>query len=316
MAVNLKKMSANPELLAGGHRSCAGCSAPAILRQVLHVAGPNTVVGFATGCMEVSTTIYPFTAWRVPYIHCAFENSAATVSGAEAAFRALKRRGKIAADAKMNFIAFGGDGGTYDIGFQSLSGAMERGHDMLYICYDNNAYMNTGIQRSSATPRGAATNTSPAGKAIPGKQQHRKDLTACMIAHGIPYVAQASVSNHMDFMKKVEKALSIEGPKFINILATCHRGWRNKPEDSIKVARMAVETRYWPLYEVENGKLTVNYKPKEVVPVEEWFKLQGRFSHLLKEDKEGVIPWHQEQIEKNWAELLRKEEASKAQGAA
>jgi len=195
MAINLKKMSANPELLAPGHRSCAGCAAPAILRQVLHVAGPDTVIGFATGCMEVSTTIYPYTAWKVPYVHCAFENSAATISGAEAAYRALQRRGRIPQDKKINFIAFGGDGGTYDIGLQSLSGAMERGHNMLYICYDNNAYMNTGIQRSSATPRGAATNTSPAGKVIPGKQQQRKDLTAILIAHHIPYVAQAAVSS-------------------------------------------------------------------------------------------------------------------------
>ncbi len=315
MAISLKKMSANPELLAPGHRSCAGCSAPAILRQVLHVAGPDTVIGFATGCMEVSTTIYPYTAWKVPYVHCAFENSAATISGAEAAYRALQRRGRIPKDKKINFIAFAGDGGTYDIGLQSLSGAMERGHNMLYICYDNNAYMNTGIQRSSATPRGAATNTSPAGKVIPGKQQQRKDLTAVMIAHHIPYAAQASVSNHLDFMKKVERALAIDGPAFINILQPCHRGWRHKPEDSIEVARVAVETRYWPLYEVDHGAWKVNYKPKEIVPVVEWFKLQGRFKHVVTEDKEGVIDWHQEQIEKNWAELLRKEEASKAAAA-
>lgn len=310
MAINLKEMSKQPELLAGGHRACAGCAAPAILRQALHVAGPNTVIGFATGCMEVSTTIYPYTAWKVPYVHCAFENAAATLSGAEAAFRALQKKGKIPADKKMNFIAFGGDGGTYDIGFQSLSGAMERGHNMLYICYDNNAYMNTGIQRSSATPRGAATTTSPAGSVVPGKEQNRKDLTACMIAHNIPYVAQASVSNHLDFMRKVEKALSIEGPKFINILQPCHRGWRHKPEDSIEVARMAVETRYWPLFEVENGKWKISYKPKEVVPVLEWFKMQGRFGHLLKAEDKTVLQWHQDQIEKNWAEILRREAES------
>jgi pyruvate ferredoxin oxidoreductase beta subunit len=304
MAINLKEMSKNPELLAGGHRSCAGCSAPAVLRQVLHVAGPDTVVGFATGCMEVSTTIYPYTAWNVPYIHCAFENSAATVSGVEAAYVALKRKGRLPADKKINFIAFGGDGGTYDIGFQSLSGAMERGHNMLYICYDNNAYMNTGIQRSSATPRGASTNTSPAGKAIPGKQQARKDLTACMVAHKIPYVAQAAVSNHMDFMKKVEKGLAADGPAFINILASCHRGWRSKPEDSISVVDMAVKANYWPLYEVENGVYKVNYKPKEPIPVADWFKTQGRFKHLLGDDPDNIVEWHQEQVDKNWKKLL------------
>ena len=313
MAINLKKMSANRELLAGGHRSCAACSAPAVLRQVLHVSGPDTVVGFATGCMEVSTTIYPYTAWRVPYIHCAFENCAATLSGAEAAYRALKRRGRIPQEKKINFIAFGGDGGTYDIGFQSLSGMMERGHDMLYICYDNNAYMNTGIQRSSATPRGAATNTSPSGKVILGKQQRRKDLTACMIAHGIPYVAQASVSNHMDFMRKVARGLEIDGPAFINILTPCHRGWRCKPEDSIEVARFAVKTRYWPLFEVDHGQWKINHKPKRAVPVVEWFKLQGRFKHLLKDDREGILAWHQEQVDKAWGALLKREQESKAE---
>jgi len=312
MAINLKKMSADPELLAGGHRSCIGCAAPAILRQPLHVSGPDTVVGFATGCMEVSTTIYPYTAWRVPYIHCAFENGAATLSGVEAAYRSLKRKGRIPEDKKINFIVFAGDGGTYDIGFQSLSGAMERGHNLLYICYDNNAYMNTGVQRSSATPRGAVTNTSPGGKAISGKQQRRKDITACMVAHDIPFVAQASVSHHMDFMRKVARGLEVDGPAFINIVQPCHRGWRCKPEDSIEMARVAVQTRFWPLYQVDHGQWKVNYKPKDFVPVIEWMKIQGRFKHLQKSDPEGVIAWHQEQVEANWATLLEKEAASKA----
>jgi len=311
MAINLKEMSVKPELLAGGHRSCAGCAAPAILRQALHVAGQDTVVGFATGCMEVSTTIYPYTAWRVPYIHCAFENCAATVSGVEAAYRVLQRKGRIPADKKINFIAVGGDGGSYDIGFQSLSGAMERGHRMLYVCYDNNAYMNTGTQRSSATPRGAATNTSPNGSVISGKQQPRKDLTACMVAHNIPYVAQASVSHHIDFMRKVARALEIDGPSFINILQPCHRGWGCKPEDSIELARVAVETRWWPLYEVDHGRWKVNHKPKTLVPVADWFKLQARFKHLAAEDNDGLLAWHQEQVDKAWTTLLEKEEKSK-----
>jgi pyruvate ferredoxin oxidoreductase beta subunit len=307
MAINLKKMAADGELLAGGHRACAGCAAPAILRQALHVAGPETVVAFATGCMEVSTTIYPYTAWRVPYIHCAFENAAATLSGVEAAYRALQRRGRIPADKRIRFIAFGGDGGTYDIGLQSLSGALERGHRMLYICYDNHAYMNTGTQRSSATPRGADTTTTPIGKVVPGKPQPRKDLTACVLAHGIPYVAQAAVSNPMDFMRKVERALAIDGPSFINIMQPCHRGWRFEPQESIEVARVAVETRFWPLFEVERGAWTISYKPKATVPVVEWFKLQGRFKHLLREESKDLVAWHQEQIDKAWAELLKKE---------
>ena len=312
MAINLKQMSANPELLAAGHRSCAGCAAPAILRQALHVAGADTVVGFATGCLEVSTTIYPYTAWRVPYIHCAFENCAATVSGVEAAYRVLRRKGRLP-DKKINFIGFGGDGGSYDIGLQSLSGAMERGHNMLYVCYDNQGYMNTGTQRSGSTPRGAATNTSPSGRVIAGKQQMRKDLTACMIAHRIPYVAQAAVSHHVDFMRKVARGLEIDGPAFINILQPCHRGWGCKPEDSIELARVAVETRYWPLYEVDHGQWKINHKPKAVVPVTEWFRLQGRFKHLAAGDKDGLVAWHQEQVERNWAALLDQEARSKAE---
>ncbi|HUT01131.1 MAG TPA: thiamine pyrophosphate-dependent enzyme [Phycisphaerae bacterium] len=313
MAINLKKMSADRELLAGGHRACAGCAAPAILRQALHVSGPDTVVAFATGCMEVSTTIYPYTSWRVPYVHCAFENAAATMSGVEAAYRALKRRGRLPADKEIRFIAFGGDGGTYDIGFQSLSGAMERGHNFLYICYDNNAYMNTGIQRSSATPRGAETNTSPAGKALAGKQQDRKDLTACMVAHNIPYVAQASVSDPMDFMRKVERALAIDGPKFINILQPCHRGWRFGPEASIELARLAVDTCWWPLFEVDHGRWKINYKPKAKPPVVEWFKLQGRFRHVVRAADGELLSWHQTRVDKAWAELLRKEQQTAAE---
>lgn len=311
MAVNLKKMSANQDLLAGGHRSCAGCAAPAILRQALHVSGPDTVVGFATGCMEVTTTVFPFSAWRVPYIHCAFENAAATLSGVEAAYRALQRKGRIAADKKINFIAFGGDGGTYDIGFQSLSGAMERGHNMLYICYDNNAYMNTGIQRSSATPLGAMTNTSPGGKVVAGKQQPRKDMTAVMIAHNIPYVAQACVSRHTDFMRKVERGLAADGPAFINILQPCHRGWRFPQEDSIHIARLAVEACWWPIYEVDQGRWKVNYKPKERLPVVEWMKLQGRFKHLFNmPGGEAIIEQCQRQVDDAWDVLLEKEQHS------
>ena len=238
-----------------------------------------------------------------------FKNCAATVSGVEAAYRVLQQ-GRIPADKKINFIAFGGDGGSYDIGLQSLSGAMERGHRMLYVCYDNHAYMNTGTQRSSATPRGAATNTSPSGRVISGKQQPRKDLTACMLAHNIPYVAQASVSHHIDFMRKVARALEIDGPSFINILQPCHRGWGCKPEDSIELARLAVETRWWPLYEVDHGRWKVNHRPKAVVAVADWFKVQARFKHLAVEDKDGILPWHQERVEKAWAALLEKEEKS------
>jgi len=308
MAVKLKEMTNEPELLAGGHRACPGCAGPTVLRQTLHAAGKNVVVGCATGCMEVSTTIFPYTAWRVPFIHSAFENSAATISGVEAAYTALKRRGKITKD--IRFIALGGDGGTYDIGFQSLSGAMERGHRMLYICYDNGAYMNTGIQRSSATPRGAATTTAPAGKVMQGKKQNRKDLTACIIAHDVPYVAQASVHNHLDFMNKVQTALSVDGPSFINVLAPCHRGWRFKMNESIDIAKEAVETCFWPIFEVHDHVWKINYKPKEKKPVLEWLKRQGRFAHLFKPGGEQILAEIQAEVDRKWAELLEREAAT------
>ncbi len=278
------------------------------MRQALKAVDTPVVVGCATGCLEVTTTIYPFTSWRVPFIHNAFENSAATVSGVEAAYRALKKKGKITRD--IQFIAFGGDGGTYDIGFQSLSGAMERGHDMVYICYDNEAYMNTGIQRSSATPKGASTTTSPAGKVIPGKVQFRKDLTAVMAAHKIPYVAQAVPSYWNDFITKVQKALAVEGPAFINVLAPCRLGWQFDPAETIDIMRGAAETCFWPLYEVEKGVWKVTHKPREKKPVRGWLEKQGRFRHLFRPENEHIIEEIQADIDRNWEALLARSGAA------
>ena len=222
MAYNLKQAARKPERLTGGHRMCAGCGAPVVIRQILRALKPedHAVVGSATGCLEVCTFLSPYTAWKDSFIHSSFENAAATISGSEAAYVSLKKQGKM--DGEVKFIAFGGDGGTYDIGLQSLSGAMERGHDMVYVCYDNEAYMNTGIQRSSATPKYADTTTSPAGKVTPGKQQSRKDLTEVMVAHHIPYVAQsAAIGNMKDLYEKAEKALYKKGPAFLNVIAPC-----------------------------------------------------------------------------------------------
>ncbi|MCD6277751.1 pyruvate synthase subunit beta [candidate division WOR-3 bacterium] len=305
--IDIKKIARTEQLFAPGHRACAGCGATIIIRQVLSVAGKDTVVGFATGCMEVVSTIFPYTAWEVPFLHVAFENVAAAISGVETAYRALKKKGKI--KKKINFIAFGGDGGTYDIGLQALSGAMERGHDMLYICYDNGAYMNTGIQRSSATPFGAHTTTSPAGKKIPGKMQWRKDLTEIIASHGVPYVAQASPGYYQDLMQKVDKALSIEGPAFIDVLSPCPLGWYYPTKDTIKVAKLAVETKYWPLYEVENGVHRVTVKPRKFKPVEDWLKMQGRFRHLFKEENKWMIEHIQKEVDRRWEKLLKLEEA-------
>jgi pyruvate ferredoxin oxidoreductase beta subunit len=300
--INLKEISKKPDLLSSGHRACAGCAGTVTLRQIVLAAEDPIVVSCATGCMEVVTTIYPYTAWKVPFIHNAFENSAATMSGVETAYRALKKRGKI--DREIKFIALGGDGGTYDIGLQSLSGAMERGHNMLYVCYNNEAYMNTGIQRSSATPLGAATTTTPAGTVVPGKTQFAKDLTGIMVAHHIPYVAQSSPHNYRDLMGKVRKALAKDGPAFINVISSCHRGWRSKMDDSIEICRMAVETCFWPLFEVEDGVWKLSYKPKERVPIEEWIKVQGRFKHLLKKENKHILEALQNHVDKRWEELL------------
>jgi|SRR5690554_98203 len=301
---SLKKLAAKEDLLTGGHRACAGCAAPIIVRQILLAAENPVVVGCATGCLEVTTTLFPYTAWKVPFIHNAFENSAATISGVEAAYTSLKKQGKY--DKDVRFIAFGGDGGTYDIGLQSLSGAMERGHRMLYVCYDNNAYMNTGIQRSSATPMGAHTSTSPAGKKIPGKKQYRKDLTAIMVAHNIPYAAQTSVSHWNDLSTKVQKALAVDGPSFINVISPCRLGWGFNPEDTIQIARDAVDSCFWPLYEVENGVYKLTYKPKEKKPIIDWLKKQARFRHLFKPGNEELLAGIQENIDAEWEKLMKK----------
>ena len=268
-------------------------------------SGP-AVVSVSTGCLEVSTTIYPYTAWKDAMIHSAFENAGATISGVETAYNSLKKQGKIKDD--MYFVAFGGDGGTYDIGLQSLSGAVERGHNFVYVCYDNGAYMNTGFQRSSATPYGAWTTTSPVGKEAAGKQQNRKDLTAILVAHDIPYAATASPHNFKDLMTKAEKAFATPGPAFLNVISPCPRGWRTPSDQTVALAKEAVQSCYWPLYEVENGKYKINYKPgKKKTPVADWLKKQGRFAHLFKGDHQVMLDDIQAYIDRKWEELLKKE---------
>jgi len=307
MAYNLKQVMNKPDRLTGGHRMCAGCGAPVTVRTVLRALQPEhrAVCGAATGCLEVSTFLYPYTAWKDSFIHSAFENAGATVSGVEAAYSALKRKGKI--NDTYKFIAFGGDGGTYDIGLQSLSGAMERGHDMVYVCYDNEAYMNTGIQRSSGTPKYADTTTSPQGTVLPGKMQFKKDLTGVMIAHKLPYVAQSTLTaNFKDLYEKSEKAIYTKGPAFLNVMAPCPRGWRYNTPDLMEICKLAVDTCMWPLYEVENGVWKLNYKPKKKLPVIEYLKPQGRFKHLFTNENKHLIDDIQEDIDRRWKDLLEK----------
>lgn len=305
MAYNFKETMNKPERLAPGHRMCAGCGGTIAVRNVLRGLheGDEAVIANATCCLEVSTFMYPYVAWKDSYIHTAFENAGATLSGAEAAYHSLKKQGKISANYK--FIAFGGDGGTYDIGFQSLSGAMERGHDLVYVCYDNGAYMNTGIQRSSATPMFADTTTTPSGTQSLGKPQYRKDLTAIIADHHVPYVAQTTfMGNFKDLHEKAEKAIYTEGPAFLNIMAPCPRGWRYNAEDIMQICKLAADTCYWPMFEVVEGEWKLTYEPKKKLPIEEFLKSQGRFKHLFKKGNEWAIELYQKEVDRRWEELL------------
>ena len=304
---NFKETMSRPERLAPGHRMCAGCGATIAVRAVLRSLheGDKAVIGNATSCLEVSSFMYPYTAYEDSYIHNAFENAGATLSGVETAYNALKKRGKIKDNYK--FITFGGDGGTYDIGLQSLSGAMERNHDILYVCYDNGAYMNTGIQRSSATPMYADTTTTPVGSESDGKLQNRKDLASIIASHNVPYVAQTTLlGNFKDIHTKSEKAIYTKGASFLNIMTPCPRGWRYETEDIMNICKLAVETNYWPLFEVVDGKWILNYEPKKKLPIEDFLRLQGRFKHLLKPENENLLVEFQKEVDRRFEDLLAK----------
>lgn len=312
MPYNVKEIVANkPSRFTEGHRMCAGCGAPPVARMVLRALKEedHAVISCATGCMEVSTFIYPYTSWTDSFIHTAFESTASTLSGTEAAYKSLKKQGKLPKENTTKFIAFGGDGGTYDIGLQSLSGAMERGHDLTYVCYDNGAYMNTGIQRSSATPKFADTTTTPAGKVIPGKMQTRKDLTQIMCSHHLPYVAQTlAMMNFKDLYEKSEKAIYTKGPTFLNVMSPCPRGWGYPTDMLMVINKLAADTCYWPLYEVENGVYKITYKPTKKLPIEEFLKPQKRFKHMFKQSNEWMIEEFQKEVDRRWEELLKLEE--------
>jgi pyruvate ferredoxin oxidoreductase beta subunit len=303
--MNLKELTKNEERISSGHRMCPGCIAPVIARMVSKATNNPIVVASATGCLEVSTTIFPFTSWNVPFIHNAFENCAATISGVETAFRVLKKKGKI--NKEIKFLAFGGDGGTYDIGLQSLSGALERGHNFVYVCYDNEAYMNTGVQRSSATPFGANTKTAPVGKVHLGKEEFKKDLMKIIIAHNILYVAQASIHNWKDLLEKAKKAFETKGPAFLNILSPCVPGWGINMDEGIEISKKAVETCFWPIYEVENGKYKLNYDPGDrKLSIEEWLKPQARFRHLFRPENKHLIEKIQCKVNSDWDYLKKR----------
>lgn len=286
------------EPLVFGHRACQGCGEVLALRMVAKAIGSPMIAVSATGCMEIISSPYPQTAWAVPWIHVAFENAAAVASGVEAGLKALMAKGRIP-EKKITVVAFAGDGGTADIGLQALSGALERGHDFIYVCLDNEAYMNTGIQRSSSTPFGAMTTTSPAGKLTAGQTTWKKNLPAIMAAHNIPYVATASPAYYLDLMNKAKKAALIKGPAYLHVYSPCPTGWRHGTDLAIEVSRLVVETNIFPLFEVLEGKYIVrkNTKPK---PVEDYLKQQRRFSHLTPE----LIQTIQKRVDVEYEKLL------------
>ncbi|MGM9536392.1 MAG: thiamine pyrophosphate-dependent enzyme [Intestinibacter sp.] len=307
MTYNFKETMNKKERLAPGHRMCAGCGGTIAVRNVLRGLHEEdqAVICNATCCLEVSTFMYPYTAWEDSFIHTAFACAGATLSGVESAYKVLKKKGKV--DENYKFIAFGGDGGTYDIGFQSLSGAMERNHDLVYVCYDNGAYMNTGIQRSSATPMFADTTTTPVGSESNGKPQNRKDLASIIADHDVPYVAQTTfIKNFKDLHTKAEKAIYTPGAAFLNVMAPCPRGWRYPAEKIMDVCKAAVETCYWPLFEVVEGEWILNYEPKKKLPVEEFLAMQGRFKHLFKPENEYLIEEFQKEVDRRWEALLKR----------
>jgi len=293
------------EYFSCGHRACAGCGAATALRLITKAAGKDSILVEPTGCMEVVSTPYPETAWKLPWVHGAFENAASIASGVEAA---LKYSGK---NKDVKVVAFGGDGSTYDIGFGHLSGAFERGHDFTYICYDNEAYMNTGIQRSGSTPYGAYTTTSPSGRESIGKQEWKKDLVHILASHGSPYVANASIGYAVDAYKKLKTAIETRGPTFVNLFASCPTGWRSATDKSIEIAKLAVDSGICPLYEIIDGKHKIG-KPRDVSklkPVEEYLKLQGRYRHLFRPEKDTeTIEYIENRLKNNLTTLLKYEE--------
>jgi pyruvate ferredoxin oxidoreductase beta subunit len=297
----LKNFSSE-EYISSGHRACQGCAEVLAVRHVLKAIGPDMILAMATGCMEIISSPYPLTSWNIPWIHVAFENAAAVASGIEAGVKVLRRKGRIP-DKDVTIVAMAGDGGTTDIGFQALSGMMERGQKVIYVCVDNEAYMNTGIQRSSSTPFGAATTTSPAGKVHPaGQMTWKKDMTAIAAAHNIPYTATACPTFYTDLQSKVKKAQAANGPAYLHILSVCPTGWRIPPEKSIEYGKLAVDTGIFPLYEVENGVWKLSRKPKELKPITEYFKGQGRFRHL----DDTLIAHIQQRVNDNWEKLVRR----------
>jgi len=295
MVVTIKELP-REELWLPGNPSCPGCPASLGLKLLTKALGKKIIVVIPACCSTIIQGPFPKTSAKFPLLNIAFECTAATAAGVAAG---LEMKGK----KDIAVIGWAGDGGTVDIGIQAISGAAERGDNVLYICYDNEAYMNTGIQRSGATPYGAWTTTT-----WTGKREHKKDMPGIMAAHKIPYVATASVGYPLDFVEKVRKAAQIKGFKYIHLLAPCPPGWRFPPEKTVEIGRLAVQTGMWPLYEVENGVFRLTGPSKALLdkskrkPVEEYVKLQGRFRGLKPEDLKKL----QEYVDQMWEEIAKR----------
>jgi len=296
-----KNLVTTEEFFTAGHSFCIGCGEALALRLACKALGSNVIIANATGCIEICTSPLPVTSWRIPWIHTLFENTAATISGIEAGLKILMKKGTIP-ERDIKCVAVAGDGGTSDIGIQALSGAFERNHDFLYLCFDNEAYMNTGIQRSSATPYGASTTTAPAGKLSIGQITRKKNMAEIAVAHDIPYVATACPSYPFDLMNKVKKGAEVKGPAYIHIFSPCPTGWRHASDLAIEIGRLAVETGIFPLYEVESGRYRLNIDRPKLKPVEEYLKLQGRYRHLMNREIEKI----QAMINEDYAKLTKK----------
>jgi len=300
-SVFVPRLVTTKELFAPGHRACIGCGEALAVRHVCKALGKDVVIANATGCMEIVSSALPTTTWRVPWIHSLFENTAAVASGIESGLKVLRRKGKIE-NKKITVVAMGGDGATCDIGLQALSGALERGHNFIYVCFDNEAYMNTGIQRSSATPFGASTTTSPTGKKSIGQITWKKNMPAIAAAHDIPYVATACPSYPFDLFDKIKRAKEIDGPAYIHVYSVCPTGWRSAPELSVQLGRLAVETGIFPLYDIDHGRYKLSMEFSPLRPITEYTKLQGRFRHLTAD----VLQQIQDKVVKNYEELRKK----------
>lgn len=308
---NLKEFSTSADRFEGANLLCPGCAHSIIVREVLNASNDDLILAASTGCLEVCTAVYPYTSWDASWIHIGFENGSTAVAGAEAMYKALKRKGRLKQPERTpKFVAFGGDGSTYDIGFQWISGCFERGHDMMYVCLDNEVYANTGGQRSSSTPIGSSTTTAPAGRVSYGEKRMKKDMVGIMAAHGAPYVAQVAPNKWKDMVKKIQTGLATEGPVYINAMSACTTEWKFDPSDTISISDLATDSLVFPLYEiVNNQQLNITYRPKNVIPVRDYLGAQGRFKHLFKPEYEYLIDEWQKQVDATWERLQRREEA-------